>query len=237
MTIYSIYSSVKHPNLKALLQEHLNKLEKIQPQTEVKLTSSIESIKPLTTDQPTTNEAPMQSEPLKPSVETKTTSTTNILPEKRKATIPTTGAYIPIEDFAWDQDGFNSPVITIYIDLPDVGKYKQNCEITFNKASFDLKATNINGKNYRLIKDNLEKDIIPEQCKMIVKANRIILKLQKIKGEYSYENWNNLTAKKPRDLTAEATKKKDPMVSMCILHVYSMFSMYEVYVSTECMRV
>ena len=48
---------------------------------------------------------------------------------------------------------------------------------------------------------------------MIVKANRIILKLQKIKGEYSYENWNNLTAKKPRDLTAEATKKKDPMVS------------------------
>ena len=213
ITIYSIFSSVKHPNLKALLQEHLNKLEQSQP-TEVKPTPAVESIKP-SIDQPTIVEATAQPEPAKPSVGT-ASSTTNILPEKRKATIPTTGVYIPIEDFAWDQDGFNSPVITIYIDLPDVGKYKQNCEITFNKASFDLKATGINGKNYRLIKDNLEKDIIPEQCKMIVKANRIILKLQKIKGEYSYENWNNLTAKKPRDLTAEATKKKDPMVSMCI---------------------
>ena len=98
IAIYSIYSSVKHPNLKALLQEHLNKLEKSQP-TEVKPNPAVESIKP-TIDQPTIVEATAQPEPAKSSVGT-ATSTTNILPEKRKATIPTTGVYIPIEDFAW----------------------------------------------------------------------------------------------------------------------------------------
>lgn len=120
-----------------------------------------------------------------------------------------TGHYIPIEDFAWDQGGFNSETITIFVDLPGVGKVKQNCEIRFGKHSLDLLVHGLDGKNYRLIKENLEKDIVPEKSSMIVKANKIVLKLQKVKGEYSFENWNNLTAKKPR--THEDPKKKDPM--------------------------
>jgi len=42
-----------------------------------------------------------------------------------------------------------------------------------------------------------------------VKKDKIVLKLQKIKGEYSYDSWTSLTAKKKREET-EASKK-DPM--------------------------
>lgn len=41
-----------------------------------------------------------------------------------------------------------------------------------------------------------------------MKKDKIVLKLQKVKGEYSYEHWSSLTAKKKRE---EAESKKDPM--------------------------
>eukprot|EP01038_Epipyxis_sp_PR26KG_P003987 gene3987-5711_t len=118
--------------------------------------------------------------------------------------------YIPIEDFAWDQGEYNSPIVSIFIDLDDVGSVKDNVKVNFTKESFDVSVTGLNGKNYRLVKDNLEKDIIPSQSKFIVKKNKIVLKLQKVKGEYSYEHWTSLTAKKKRDAESADTKK-DPM--------------------------
>ncbi len=45
-----------------------------------------------------------------------------------------------------------------------------------------------------------------------MKKNKVVIKLQKVKGEYSYEHWANLTAKKPRDKSADA--KKDPSASI-----------------------
>ena len=32
-----------------------------------------------------------------------------------------------------------------------------------------------------------------------MKKDKIVLKLQKVKGEYSYEHWSSLTAKKKRE--------------------------------------
>jgi len=61
----------------------------------------------------------------------------------------------------------------------------------------------------RLLKDNLDKDIIPDKSRVVVKKNKIVLKLAKVKGEYSYEHWNNLTAKKSREEKKDT--KKDPM--------------------------
>lgn len=119
--------------------------------------------------------------------------------------------YIPIEDFSWDQGSYNSPSISIYIDIPNVGSSKDRVTCNFSRYGFDFCALDVNGKNYRLIKDNLEKDIIPEQSKIIVKKDKVVIKLQKVKGEYSYENWNQLTAKKLRDPVKDAEKKKDPM--------------------------
>lgn len=66
----------------------------------------------------------------------------------------------------------------------------------------------LNGKNYRLFKDNLEKDIVPAESKFTVKQNKVVVKLKKKKGEFSYEHWTNLTAKRKRDAAAAT---KDPM--------------------------
>lgn len=118
-------------------------------------------------------------------------------------------AYIPIEDFAWDQGEYGSQTISIFIDLEGVGAAKDRVETNFTANTFDLKVTDLNGKNFRLFKDNLEKNIVPDKCKAIVKANKIVLKLQKAKGEYSYEQWSSLTAKKKK--TDEPAAKKDPM--------------------------
>eukprot|EP00388_Colpodella_angusta_P012836 GDKJ01032419.1.p1 GENE.GDKJ01032419.1~~GDKJ01032419.1.p1 ORF type:complete len:235 (-),score=52.24 GDKJ01032419.1:2-706(-) len=126
-----------------------------------------------------------------------------------RSVISSKTAYIPIEDFAWDQGEYGSQTISIFIDLDGVGAVKDRVETNFTANAFDVKVTDLNGKNYRLIKDNLEKNIVPDKCKAIVKANKIVLKLQKVKGEYSFEQWNSLTAKKKK--SDEPAAKKDPM--------------------------
>lgn len=125
-----------------------------------------------------------------------------------KATVVASGTYVPIESFYWDQGQYNSPTVSVYLEVENVGSVKDKVDVTFTKTSFDAKVMDLNGKNYRLVKENLEKDIIPENCKFIVKNNKIILKLAKVKGEYSYESWTSLTAKKSRAETAAS--KKDP---------------------------
>lgn len=119
--------------------------------------------------------------------------------------------YVPIEDIAWDQGEYNSANITIYVDLPFVGSAKDRVKVSFGQYSFDLVVEDLNGKNYRVLKDNLEKDIIPEESSFKVKANKVVIKLRKKKGEYSYESWTHLTAKKKRETGDQAKKKADPM--------------------------
>lgn len=121
------------------------------------------------------------------------------------------GTYIPIEDYAWDQGEYNSPTVSIYIDLDGVGAAKDRVEANFTSSSFDLKITDLNGKNYRLVKDNLEKPIVADKCKVVVKSNKIVLKLQKTKGEFSFDHWTSLTTKKKKAEDTAAAAKKDPM--------------------------
>ena len=128
-------------------------------------------------------------------------------------------AFIPIEDFAWDQGEYGSQTLSIFIDLEGVGAVKDRVEVDFTANTFDLKVTDLNGKNYRLFKDNLEKNIVPDKSKFIVKANKIVLKLQKVKGEYSYEQWNSLTNKKKKSDEPAGAKKADPMGgNFCFLY-------------------
>jgi hypothetical protein len=119
--------------------------------------------------------------------------------------------YIPIEDYAWDQGEYNSPTVSIFIDLEGVGEAKDRVDASFTATGFDLKINDLKGKNYRLIKDNLEKNIVPDKSKVVVKANKVVLKLQKVKGEYSYEHWTALTAKRRKAEDDKAAAKKDPM--------------------------
>ena len=176
------------PSVKGALEKHLKHLEQIEQQKQAK------------------KDAPSSTAPVSAS----TSSSEETV--AKKVNVPTiTGTFVPIEDFYWDQDG---PIISVYIELSGVGSVKQNCNVKFSKISFDFSVTDLNGKSYRLVKDNLEKDIVPEESKMVVKANRVILKLQKVKGEFNYDHWNNLTAKKPRDTETDAKKKADPTASL-----------------------
>lgn len=115
--------------------------------------------------------------------------------------------YTSIDRFSFDAGGYSSPVIILYIPLPSVGSIpKENITCNFTAVSFDLIVKDLNGKCYRLYKDNLEHDIDPGKSKYIVKADKVLVKLAKIKGEYgSYDIWNELTTKKKK----KAGKSKD----------------------------
>ena len=57
-------------------------------------------------------------------------------------------------------------------------------------------------------KDNLDKDIIPSESKVIVKKNSIKICMRKAKGQYGYDSWMDITAKKTRN--EDAAQGADP---------------------------
>jgi calcyclin binding protein len=137
------------------------------------------------------------------------------------STMPTTPAvppqmpsnmYTPIDRFSFDAGSYGSAFVTLYVALPAVGSIPgENISCHFTPTTFDLIVKDLNGKSYRLYKDNLEKDIEPEKSKYTVKADKIVIKLAKAKSEYgSYDFWTSLTAKKKRT----PGKKDDPTASI-----------------------
>ena len=77
-------------------------------------------------------------------------------------------SYVPITDFAWDQGEYNSPTLSIHIDLTGVGAAKERVQCSFGKHSIDLTIHDLDGKNYRLVNENLEKDIIPAEVRFFL---------------------------------------------------------------------
>ncbi len=113
--------------------------------------------------------------------------------------------YEPLDSFAWDQGEYNSPWVSVYVSVEGASKERTSCD--FTESSFDLRVLDVAGKNYRLRKDNLDKAIVPAESKVIVKKSRVVIKLRKVKGEYSYDHWTDLCAKRAKD----PAKKDDPM--------------------------
>lgn len=188
--VESLLAAATYPSVKAVLQTHLNKLNKAETDRQQREIDALKRAADLSSQA----SAPVERRVISgPSVSSK-------------------GAFVPIENYAWDQGEYNSPTVSIFIDLEGVGTVKDRVEASFTKTSFSVTVTDLNGKNYRLVKDNLEKDIVPDKCKCIVKNNKIVLKLQKIKGEYSFDQWTSLTNKKKKTDNAGAPDaKKDPM--------------------------
>jgi calcyclin binding protein len=122
--------------------------------------------------------------------------------------------YTTIDRFSFDAGGSNDRFVTLYIPLPAVGdipKDQVTCE--FGKAKFDLIVVDLKGKSYRLFKDHLEHDIVPETSKFIVKADKVVVKLAKTKGEYgSYDYWSKVTD--PKRGTKKKEKKSNPADSI-----------------------
>lgn len=120
--------------------------------------------------------------------------------------------YVTVDKFLFDAGEYNSKLLSVYVELPGVGSVKDKITCSFTKASFDLIIPDLNGKSYRLFKDNLEHDISPDTSKFIVKQNKVVVKIGKVKGEFSYDNWTTLTAKK--DKKSKAESKSDPSASI-----------------------
>jgi calcyclin binding protein len=191
-----LLSSVTFISTKLLLEEHLVKLKKA-----AKLLDNLENNEPVSAPLTSITHLPVPGpEP-------------NIV--KKPVVIPTTGNFINIADFAWDQGEYNTPTVSVFIDLEDVGSVKERVHVSFSKSSFDLTVIDLKGKSYRLLKNNLEKDIVPEQSTFIVKKNKLVIKLRKVKGEYSFDQWTTLTNKKNKEETEKT--KKDPMGGICFL--------------------
>ncbi len=136
-------------------------------------------------------------------------------PKKSPVTKPiitsSTNKYQTFPTHYFDCGEYNSPLVTVYVPLTDIGSHdKSKISCDFTSSSFDLIVSDFSdGKSYRLLNDNLEKDIDVSKSKYIVKANKIIIKLGKVKGEYSYDHWTELTAKKKK-LQDSKGKKDDP---------------------------
>jgi calcyclin binding protein len=155
---------------------------------------------------------------------TTTSTTTTAMSSSATMGIPLSSSvkYVPIDRFAFDAGGYNEPFVTLYIDLPNVGTVRDSVTCQFTKSSFDLIIGNLNNKSYRLYKDSLEKDIDPTKCKYVVKANKVLVKLAKIKtSEYGgLDYWTKLTDPKKgskadgSSSSNSAQKKDDPSASI-----------------------
>eukprot|EP00960_Hanusia_phi_P011742 342472-Hanusia_phi.AAC.4 len=130
-----------------------------------------------------------------------------------------TTAYKDFDSLMFLTDEYNSPTVTVYLELKNVGEFKERVQCEFFVDRVDVKVLDMNGLNYRRQITNLYKDIVPEESSFKVKRNRIELTLKKVKGEFSYETWNELCSKKRRD----RERQKDPMNSIMEL----MQDMYE----------
>ena len=140
-------------------------------------------------------------------------------------TVPKGVKYVPVDRFSFDAGGYNAPFVTVYVPLPGVGGIdRSSVTCNFTKSSFDLVVEDLQGKSYRLFKDCLEKDIDPDKSKIVVKADKILVKLAKVKqGEYGgYDYWSKLTDNK-KSRTAGSKAKDDPQASIMEL----MKNMYE----------
>jgi calcyclin binding protein len=168
---------------------------------------SSESAKPAVEPVKTAEAAPTQQT-------TRSTTTTTPNVNKKYQSFPT---------HYFDCGEYNSPTVTVYIPLNGIGshdKSKISCE--FTSTSFDLIVADFTppagaasggqkSMSYRLLNDNLAHEIDVSKSKYIIKSNKIIIKLGKIKGEYSYDHWTDLSAKKKKSSSSGGKgKKEDP---------------------------
>jgi calcyclin binding protein len=197
----SLIGTAVFDGVKATLQAHADKLRKNLLKVQTAATAAASTAATTAADAV----APTELSPAASAAAAPQTSSKSVTGGRRVGG----AAYIPIEDYSWDQGDYNSSTVTVYAELDGVGAIKDHVQVSFTPQGFDMCVSDLDGKNYRLLKDNLEKDIVPQESTFVVKKNKVILKLKKVKGEYSYEHWSSLTAKKKREESSGA--KKDPM--------------------------
>lgn len=87
---------------------------------------------------------------------------------------------------------FLFPSPQIYVSLEGVEQEKM--DTLFKPTSIDVKFHEVQGKNYRCAIPKLNKEIVPEKCKVVVKPTRVIITLFKA----SKGNWLDLKFKEDK---------------------------------------
>ncbi|KDO24328.1 hypothetical protein SPRG_10403 [Saprolegnia parasitica CBS 223.65] len=76
-----------------------------------------------------------------------------------------TEVYTEVSTFGWEDEGYGKPKVMVYITsgIDGVGELPAS-QVTcdFTKHSFDLKIKQLRGKNYRLVRYHLDKEIDPK---------------------------------------------------------------------------
>ncbi|KAL6992253.1 hypothetical protein U1Q18_010361 [Sarracenia purpurea var. burkii] len=126
------------------------------------------------------------------------------IPTSKVVSNPTLN-YVTLASFSWDQD---NDKVKIYISLEGVDQEK--IETLFRPTSIDIKFHDIQGKNYRCAIPKLNKEIVPEKCKVLVKPTRVIITLPKA----SKGNWLDLHFKDDNKLKPNVDKDRDPMAGI-----------------------
>ncbi|KAF5472487.1 hypothetical protein F2P56_009203 [Juglans regia] len=121
--------------------------------------------------------------------------------------------YVTLGSFSWDQD---NDKVKIYVSLE--GAEHEKIETELKPTSIDVKFHDVQGKNYRCAIAKLNKEIIPDKCKVVVKPTRVIITLFKA----SKGNWLDLQFKEDK-LKPNLDKDRDPMAGIMDL----MKNMYE----------
>ncbi|KAI8568405.1 hypothetical protein RHMOL_Rhmol02G0196600 [Rhododendron molle] len=121
--------------------------------------------------------------------------------------------YLTLGSFSWEQD---NDKVKIYVSLEGVDQEKM--EVVFKPMSVDVKFHDVQGKNYRCAIPKLNKEIVPEKCKVVVKPTRVIITVPKA----SKGNWLDLHFKEDK-LKPNVDKGGDPMAGIMDL----MKNMYE----------
>ncbi|XP_020273233.1 calcyclin-binding protein-like [Asparagus officinalis] len=112
--------------------------------------------------------------------------------------------YVTIDKFSWDQD---DDKIKVYVFLEGVAEEK--LETVLKPMSVDIKFHDVQGNNYRCSIPKLNKEIVPEKCKVFVKPSKVIITLYKA----SKGNWLDLHFKEDK-LKPSTDKDKDPMAGI-----------------------
>jgi len=125
--------------------------------------------------------------------------------------VKSAGPWTEITTFALELGGYNSSAVTVDVRLKGIENLpSENVQCQFTESSFDLKIVGLDGVNYRMLKNNLDKDIVPAESSVRVKKNHVIVSLAKVKGEYGYDSWTDLCSKRARKPADAKKKDKNP---------------------------
>ena len=85
---------------------------------------------------------------------------------------------VPIAKYAWDQ---SEKFVSIYVDFPGVGSFSGECVSSdFVEHGFKVSVKPPSaGSVHQIAVSNLNQSTTPEKCKVVVKADRFVIKLKK----------------------------------------------------------